>query len=230
MKDIQTLESHLGIPFTNKVLLTQAVTHRSYLNEARGDFSSNERLEFLGDAILSFLVSRKLYAEFSDLPEGELTNLRSAIVRTESLSLVSSNLHLGDFLLLSRGEEDGGGRTNPSLLADCFEAVVGAMYLDQGLDMVSAFVEKNLLVLLPEIIRTRAYKDFKSEFQEKVQERMRVSPVYKVLKEEGPDHAKLFTIGVYVGDELQGEGQGKSKQDAEQHAARLALEKWTSLQ
>ena len=226
-KSIQTLEKNLDVVFSNKELLHQALIHRSYLNEAKGTYSSNERLEFLGDAILSFLVSHHLFIEYPTFTEGELTNLRSAVVRTETLSVVSHNLNLGDFLLLSKGEEESGGRINSTLLANCFEAVVGAIFIDQGIEKTKEFIEKKLLVLLAEIIEKRTYRDFKSQFQEMVQERLRLSPLYKVMNEEGPDHAKVFHIGVYVSDELYGVGIGKSKQEAEQAAAAQGLEKWT---
>jgi ribonuclease-3 len=183
-------------------------------------------LEFLGDSILSYLVSEYLYKKFADLPEGELTNLRSSVVKTATLASIAKSLNLGDCLFLSRGEEESGGRGNPSLLADTFEALLGAIYLDLGLSAVVAVLNKFLFPLLPKIMKEKSYKDDKSTFQELVQEVTKFSPIYKVLREEGPDHAKKFTVGVYVGNNLWGEGNGKSKHEAEQVAATSALEKW----
>ncbi len=224
--NIRTLEKPLGITIGNLEIFEQAFTHRSYLNESKTKKNSNERLEFLGDAILSYVVSNYLFEHFTKLPEGELTNLRSAIVRTHTLADVAKTLKLGDFLLLSKGEEDSGGRNNPSLLADCFEAVVGALFISEGIIPTQKFVERHLLALVPDILERRTYLDYKSQFQEKVQEKMRMSPNYKVVKEIGPDHLKTFFIGAYVEKSLWGEGEGKNKQEAEQQAAKSALEKW----
>lgn len=222
MNPKKLLES-LDLEFANKHLLEEAMTHRSFLNESKTTLSSNERLEFLGDSILSFLVSSHLFKTFPDIPEGELTNLRSATVKTTTLAMVAQRLNLGAYLRLSHGEEDGGGRQNPSLLADTFEALIGALYLDRGLEVTRSFLKKHLFHLIPEIISTRAYVDFKSDFQERVQEKYRISPSYKVLKEEGPDHAKIFHVAVYINGVEHGVGSGKSKQEAEQEAARSAL-------
>ena len=226
MKDLKPLEESLKTQFVSKKLLEQALTHRSYLNESHEAHSSNERREFLGDAILSYTISDYLYREFPMYTEGELTNLRSAIVRTTTLALVAKKLNFGHYLLLSRGEEEGGGRDNPSLLADSFESISGAIFIDQGLEAATKFILENLIPLIPEIIEKRTYRDFKSQFQEKVQEILRISPTYKVMKEEGPDHSKIFHIGVYVNEELFGTGKGKSKQEAEQDAAASGLVKW----
>ncbi len=220
------LESLLGFNFKNKNILHNAFIHRSYLNEAREHLTSNERLEFLGDSILSFIVSKYLYATFPDLPEGELTSLRSAIVKTKTLSHIAKELDLGTYLNLSKGEGQSNGRQNPSLLADTFEALLGAIFLDHGLIQVEKVIDMFLLPKLSIIIAQKAYKDAKSTLQEIVQEKTRTSPVYKVLKEIGPDHAKTFTIGVYLNDKLLGTGTGKSKQEGEQMAASNALEKW----
>lgn len=222
---LDPLLKDLGISVKNKELLTQALIHRSYLNESRRKITSNERLEFLGDSILSFVVSNYLYQQFPQLKEGDLTNFRSSIVKTTTLASVAQTLKLGTYLFLSKGEEEGGGRTNPSILADTFEAVLGALYLDVGLEKTKKVIDKFLLPLLEQIIVKKLYKDAKSSLQELVQEGTKISPVYTVIKEVGPDHAKEFTVGVYVNDKLLGEGSGKSKQDAEQHAARAALEK-----
>lgn len=211
--------------FKNKSLLKEAFTHRSYLNETREKLNSNERLEFLGDAVLELLVSEHLFHRFPNFPEGRLTNLRSAIVRTESLARVARKLNLGEKLLMSKGEEEGGGRKNLSLLANCFEALLGALYLDQGINRAKEFLQATIFIYVPEIIKKRTYQDFKSYLQEKVQEKTKISPIYKVLKEGGPDHQKVFTVGVYVQGKKIGQGRGKSKQEAEQEAAKEGLEK-----
>lgn len=225
MDRYQKLFSKLNISFKEQNLVDQVFTHRSYLNEAKKQLSSNERLEFLGDSILSFLVSEYLYNNYPELPEGELTNLRSSIVKTKTLALVASELDLGNYLFLSKGEEEGDGRKNHSLLADTFEALLGAVYLSSGLNNVKSIITSFLLPKLTKIIEEKEYKDAKSSFQELVQDIYRVSPNYKVLEETGPDHSKQFTVGVYVNDTLFGKGQGKSKQEAEQVAAHVALEK-----
>lgn len=221
------LSEKLGITFKNTALIKQAFIHRSYLNEARNTRQSNERLEFLGDSILSFLVSQYLYKNYKDFTEGELTNLRSSIVKTTTLAKVAKDLKLGTLLLLSRGEEEGGGRINPSMLADTFEALLGAIFLDGGLAPVEKILNELLFPLLSRILAEKSYKDAKSIFQETVQEETKISPSYKVLSEKGPDHAKEFTVGVYVGNTLRGVGMGKSKQIAQMKAATAALEKWS---
>jgi ribonuclease III len=226
MKTLETLATALHLSFKNSELFQLAFVHRSYLNETRGQTASNERLEFLGDSILSFIVSRHLYQTYPVLAEGELTNLRSSVVKTTTLAMIAKNLHLGEYLLLSRGEEEGGGRTNPSILADVFEALLGAIVLDQGVPAAEKVIARELFPLIPIILSEKSYKDAKSSFQELVQNQTKLSPVYKVIMEEGPDHAKEFTVGVYVGNKLFGEGKGKSKQIAEQVAAARALEKW----
>lgn len=210
----------------NKPGLKLAFIHRSYLNESKTVTESNERLEFLGDSILSFLTSDFLFRSYPDLPEGELTNFRSAMVKTSTLASISKKLGLGGYLLLSKGEEEGGGRNNISILADTFEAFLGAIYIDQGLPTVKKILQSELFPILKKILEDKAYKDAKSTFQEVVQEETRISPVYKVLQEKGPDHAKEFTVGVYVGNTLWGKGTGKSKQEAETESAKAALEKW----
>ncbi len=219
------LQTKTGILFTNKTLLHHAFYHRSYLNEARHIKESNERLEFLGDAILSFLTSEYLYTQYPEFPEGILTNIRSGLVKTKSLADVSISLQLGELLFLSRGEEESGGRTNPSLLADCFEAYLGAIYLDQGIDSARKLLSEYVFPLAQKIVDTKSYIDFKSLFQEIIQQESRISPTYKVVKAEGPDHAKTFSIVVLVGETIMGEGTGKSKQEGEQAAAANALEK-----
>ncbi len=219
------LEKSLELEFRDQSLLERALTHRSYLNEnkERG-LVSNERLEFLGDAVLSVVVSNFLFHEFRESPEGELTSLRSSLVKTQTLAKVAKKLGLGEFLLLSRGEEEGGGRNNLALLGNAFEALIGAIFIDGGLEKVSAFISKNLLPLLPEIIKSKTLKDYKSLLQEELQATKKISPSYKVLETLGPAHDRIFTMAVF-GDEKLGVGSGRSKQDAEQAAAKAALEK-----
>ncbi|HUD44975.1 MAG TPA: ribonuclease III [Patescibacteria group bacterium] len=211
--------------YHNQVLFDQAFTHRSYLNEAKEKIESNERMEFLGDSILSFVVSDYLYKTYPQFDEGILTNLRSLIVNTKSLAAQSKKLEFGKLLKLSRGEEESKGRENESLLANCFESYLGGLYLDQGIEAARAFVAEQLLPQIEDYVQKKAFKDPKSMLQEYVQAQRYNSPVYKVMHEEGPPHAKIFTIGVYVNDELKGEGIGKSKQEGEEKAAEVALEK-----
>lgn len=210
--------------FKNTKLFTQAFTHRSYLNEAREKIESNERFEFLGDSIISFVVSEYLFRNYS-YDEGILTNLRSLLVNTKSLAGIALELKFGTLLRLSKGEEDSMGRQNQSILADAFEAFIGALFLDQGIEIVKSFLQKVLLIKVEALVAQKVLKDPKSLLQENVQAQKQSSPVYKVLKEEGPAHAKIFTVGVFVKDSLFGEGTGKSKQEAEENAAKAALEK-----
>lgn len=226
MQNLDTLSKILNIKFKDIGLLKNAFIHRSYLNEIRTNCSSNERLEFLGDSILSYLVSDFLYKKYPNLPEGELTNLRSSMVKTTSLAALARKLNLGKYIFLSKGEEEGGGRDNPSLLADTFEALLGAIYLDQGINKVSQILNTYLYPQITKIINNKSYKDAKSIFQELVQEKTKISPIYKVINEKGPDHLKQFTVAVFVDNNKWGEGTGKSKQIAEQNAAKDALEKW----
>lgn len=222
---LDELQQTINISFHNANLLKEAFMHRSYLNEARGIRTSNERLEFLGDAILSLLTSHFLYQTYPEFPEGTLTNIRSGLVKTTSLASVASALDLGDLLFLSHGEEASGGRKNPSLLADTFEALLGAIYLDQGLDKARAFLTTYLFPKSKEIVENKAYIDFKSLLQEIIQEESKNSPTYRVVKSEGPDHAKTFWVEVMADGKILGEGKGKSKQEAEQAAAAFTLEK-----
>ena len=211
--------------FKNKDLYEQAFIHRSYLNENKKITESNERLEFLGDSVLSFIVSQYLYKLYANFNEGNLTNLRSLLVNTKTLALTAKKLGFGNLLKLSKGEEESKGRENQSLLADCFEAFIGALFLDQGTDAVEEFLINSLLPNTEVLIKKKSLKDPKSLLQEYVQGQKHNSPVYKVIGEEGPAHAKLFTIGVYVNEELLGTGTGKSKQEAEENAAEAALSK-----
>ncbi len=206
----------------NKNLLTQAFTHRSYLNETKENVGSNERLEFLGDSIISFVVSQFLYRTYPQFNEGELTNLRSLLVNTGSLAEVAQTLDFGKLLRLSKGEEQLKGRENKSLLADSFEAFVGALFIDRGVEAITEFLAK---VLLPkaEELATKNLKDPKSLLQELIQSKGQVQLSYKVVTEEGPAHNKVFTVNVLIGDRLLGKGIGRSKQDAEKDAAENAL-------
>jgi len=222
---LSDLEQRIGILFSDKTLLAQAFVHRSHLNESKDRKQSNERLEFLGDAVLSFITSRYLYETYPDYPEGTLTNIRSTLVKTKSLGTVALELGLGNLLLLSKGEESSGGRTNESLLADSFEALLGAIFLDQGIGKATEFLTAFLLTKTEDIVRTKSYVDFKSLLQEIVQEKTKLSPLYRVIKSEGPDHNKTFWVEVLTGETVMGQGHGKSKQEAEQKAAQAALEK-----
>lgn len=226
MKEYKDKELKLGIKFQNPKILIEALTHRSYLNEtSQKGLPSNERLEFLGDSILSFVISQWLFKQFPEYPEGTLTNLRSNLVKTESLARIAKKFSLGSFLLLSKGEKESGGQNNPVLLANTLEAVVGAIFLDQGLNAVKSFIHTNFKRSLGALILKGEFKDFKSLLQEKTQVKNKLPPIYKILKESGPDHAKTFTVGVFLENKLLAKGQGKSKQEAEQKAAKLALEK-----
>lgn len=209
---------------TNPELFDQAFTHRSYLNESKTVKESNERLEFLGDSILSFVVSKHLYSVYAEYNEGILTNLRSLLVNTKSLALAAKTLEFGKYLKLSKGEEESKGRENETLLANCFEAFIGALFLDQGIKAVEDFIGEVLLPQAKDIVERKAFKDPKSLLQEYVQARKQNSPIYKVLYEEGPPHAKTFTIGAYVNQQVIGQGIGKSKQEAEENAAKEALD------
>lgn len=223
--DHSSIEANIGVTFTDKDLLTQAFIHRSYLNEhPEVKIPQNERLEFLGDAVLELVITDFLYRTYTDKAEGELTSLRSALVNTNTISSVASALSMNDFLLLSKGEAKDTGRARSFILANTFESVIGAIYLDQGYEAARGFIAKHLIPLATEILEKRLWLDPKSYFQEKSQEAYGETPTYKVLSESGPDHAKTFTVGLYVGSGLVVEGKGPSKQEAEQDAAKLGLE------
>lgn len=223
MKNTDQIEQLIGVKFRDHKLLERAFTHRSYLNEhPKLKLEHNERLEFLGDAVLELAVTRYLYDNFFN-PEGELTNWRSALVKTESLAAISAGMGLGNYLMLSRGEDKGGGRTRKTLLANVFEALLGAIYLDQGYEAAEQFVHQHVLANLEQILKSKSYIDPKSRFQELAQDQEGVTPSYKVLAESGPDHNKHFVIGVYVGRRLYGRGEGPSKQAGQQAAAADAL-------
>lgn len=219
------LQKTINVEFKDKTLLKAAFIHRSYLNEERSIKESNERLEFLGDSILSFLTSDFLYKTYPEYPEGTLTNIRSSLVKTKSLADIATQIGLGDILFLSKGEEDSGGRKNTSLLADTFEALLGAIFLDQGIEVAQTFLSTVLFPLATGIVEKKSYIDYKSLLQEIVQEQTKISPTYRVVKSEGPDHAKTFWIEAMMGEAVLGQGMGKSKQEAEQAAAYAALEK-----
>ncbi|MCA9348842.1 ribonuclease III [Candidatus Saccharibacteria bacterium] len=212
-----------GSKFTDPEIFITAFTHRSYLNEHKKSAKEhNERLEFLGDAVLELVVTEYLYAHY-DEPEGILTNWRAALVRTESISAAAHRLGFDPYLRLSRGEKRGSDRARDQIMANTFEAVIGSIYLDKGYQTAALFIETNILSTLQEILETGSWLDAKTRLQEKVQSDEGMTPVYKVLEEEGPDHEKVFTVGVYVGDKLRGEGKGPSKQIAQQEAAEKAL-------
>ncbi len=218
-------KTKLGVTFNQLDLLVTAFTHRSYVNEHKKTAREhNERLEFLGDAVLELVVTEYLYANF-DEPEGVLTNWRSALVRTESIGAAAARLDFEPLLRLSRGEKRGTARARAQILANSFEAVIGALYLDQGYDAAKAFIEKNLLVTFEEILKSGSWMDPKSRLQEVVQSQEGHTPQYRVLEETGPDHEKVFTVGVFVGSDLRGRGTGPSKQNAQVAAAEAALRK-----
>ena len=223
--DYSKLENKININFKKRDLLQIALTHRSYLNENRSyALPHNERLEFLGDAVLEVITTEYLYRNFEN-PEGELTNLRSSLVNYRLLSEIAREIGLEDFILLSRGETKDTGRARQVILANAIEALIGAIYLDQGLDKAKDFIDAFILVKLPAILKEQTYLDPKSSLQEIVQEKMSITPNYKVISESGPDHAKTFVVGVYIDDRLIGQGTGPSKQDAEVEAAKNALSK-----
>ncbi len=218
-------EERAAISFKDKNLLRQAFTHRSYINENKNTkLEHNERLEFLGDAVLELVVTDFLYKKYPGKPEGELTTYRSALVNSITLAEVASNLAMNDYLLLSKGESKDTGRARQYILANTFEAVVGALYLDQGYDEAKIFIEKYIFVFADQMITRGNLIDAKSSFQEKAQEKTGITPSYKLIRDSGPDHDKSFTVGVYIGKDQIGTGEGKSKQEAEQDAALRGLE------
>src|SRR3990172_63283 len=212
--------------FKNKNLLELALTHRSWVNENKGTRESNERLEFLGDAILEFVVSKELFKNYPDQEEGYLTALRANIVNTVSLANIAKKLEVGASLYLSKGEEEGGGRLNTSLLANTVEAIIGALFLDQGIIHASRFIKQNILSEVPNIVK-QPLKDAKSRLQELVQAMGLSTPKYEVVEESGPDHAKLFRISVVVDGKRWGEGTGKNKSEGAQEAAKKAIENYS---
>jgi len=223
MKNFSILEKKLGIKFKNKNLLKQALIHRSYLNEHPEEkLEHNERLEFLGDAVLELIVSVYLYQNYQN-PEGELTAWRASLVNANNLSNLAKNLGINDFLFLSKGEAKSTGKAREIILANTFEALIGAIYLDQGLKQAKNFIKKHLIKQLPEIIEKELYKDPKSKFQEIAQGKFKITPTYKVLKEEGPAHEKKFTVGLFLNEKFIAKGEGSSKFEAEVEAAKKGL-------
>jgi len=223
--DLSSFESICGVHFTNKDLLMQSFVHRSYLNENPSfRLDHNERLEFLGDAVLELVVTDYLYRQYSH-PEGELTMWRAALVNAKILGQIAEKLSMADYMLLSHGEKKDIGRSRPIILANAIEAFIGALYLDQGYDVTSLFIHTHIIPELPSIIDRKTYKDAKSMFQEMAQDRRGMTPHYTVLKEWGLDHDKHFRMGVFLGETQEGEGEGVSKQEAQQEAAKDALHK-----
>ena len=222
--DIPLLEQKLGVIFKNKNLLKEALTHRSYLNENPSwPLPHNERLEFLGDAVLELAVTEILFSRYPTSPEGELTSIRSALVNYQMLADIAKNMELGDYVFLSKGEAKDAGKAREVILANSFEAVLGAVYLDAGYESAKNFIEKAVMGRLDEVIEKKLYQDPKSLLQEIVQEKLRATPTYSVLSEKGPDHAKIFKVGVFFNGDLIAEGEGASKQEAEVEAAKNAL-------
>jgi ribonuclease III len=226
MSDLSSLEGRIGVVFKNKDLLQQALVHRSYLNE-HSDFylNHNERLEFLGDAVLELIVTEFLYRQYPREQEGDLTNWRASLVNAKMLATIAAEINLEDNLLLSRGEaKDKNSKARQFILADAVEALIGAIYLDQGTEKAKEFITGKIITKLDYILKNELYFDPKSKFQEIAQERFGITPHYRVLKEEGPDHAKIFDIGLYISEELIAVGHGSSKQEAEVEAAKAGLE------
>jgi len=226
-KDFSKLEKTLSIEFKNKDFLKQAVVHRSYLNE-HPDFHlhHNERLEFLGDAVLEIIVTEYLFARFPEEDEGNLTNWRASLVNAKMLAMIAGEINLEDYLYLSKGEsKDKNSKARQYILANAVEALIGGVYLDQGIEAARIFVNQRIIAKLDNILTNQLYLDPKSRFQEKAQEVYGITPHYKVLGESGPDHAKMFEVGLYVGDELVSRGRGSSKQEAQIDAAEKGINK-----
>lgn len=225
MTDFSSFEKKHNLDFKDKHLLLQAFIHRSYINENSDvPVSHNERLEFLGDAVLELVTTEELYKRFPDKPEGELTAIRAAMVNTVSISEAATTLEMNEYLLLSKGESKDKGKAREYILANTFEAMTGAIYLDAGYDKAKEFIAKALFGKIDSIVRMKLWRDAKSLVQEKAQEILSVTPRYETLEETGPDHDKNFTIGIFFDNDLVARGQGKSKQEGEQAAARAALE------
>jgi len=228
MQDISDLEKKIKVKFKNKNLLRQALVHRSYLNEHKDfELDHNERLEFLGDAVLELITTEFLYNKFSN-PEGELTNFRAALVNRKMLAKISEEIGLDEYLLMSRGESNDTGRARQYIIANALEALIGAIYLDQGYDKAKKFIENYFLCKMDDILNEKLYQDAKSRFQEEAQEKVGATPVYQVVKEWGPDHDKHFLVGVFLNDEKIAEGEGISKQAAQRKAAEegLKVKEW----
>jgi ribonuclease-3 len=222
--DIKAIQAVLEVDFADTQILLSAITHRSYLNEHReATWEHNERLEFLGDAVLELVVTDFLFKTYPDKPEGELTAIRAALVNTNSLAAASERMGINKFLLMSKGEAKDEGRARQYILANVFEACIGAIYLDQGYAVARNFIAKRLFDYTEEIIHKRLWQDAKSRFQELSQEHASITPNYETLSQEGPDHDRIFTVGVFLRQEKVAEGKGRSKQEAEQQAAQAAV-------
>ena len=224
MNSIQDFEKKIGVEFKNKDLLLLALTHRSYVNEHKDTDSHNERLEFLGDAVLELITSDYLFSTYPERTEGDLTSFRAALVRTESLADTAQEIGVGENIRLSKGEEDTGGRAKNYLLANAFEAIIGAIYLDSGYEIARDFVHTHLLKKIAHIVANRLDIDSKTKIQEVTQSKYKVTPVYEVIEEEGPDHDKRFTVVVKINGKEIGKGFGTSKQKAEEDAAKSGIE------
>ncbi len=222
--DFSEFEKIIGVDFKDKTTLRQSFTHRSYLNENRGiKGGHNERLEFLGDAVLELVITHYLFDKYPEKNEGDLTSIRSALVNAQTCAQVATDIRVNDFLLLSRGEAKDTGRARQYILANALEAIIGAIYLDLGYEMAEKFIIKYIAPLTEKIVEEELWVDAKSKFQEKAQEKVGITPTYQTLKEIGPDHDKKFTVGVFTGKTMIATGEGDSKQEAEQSAARAAL-------
>ncbi len=223
---MEELEKRISFAFKNKDILREALTHRSYLNEhPEWPLPHNERLEYLGDAVLELAVTEDLFRKFPNMPEGQLTVLRAALVNYQFLARIAEDISLGKAILMSKGERGDSSKAREVILANAMEALIGAMYVDQGFEPCRSFVREYILSHLSEILETRSYRDPKSELQEMVQDRYKVTPTYRVMEESGPAHKRIFKIGVFYGEKLVAQGEGASKQEAETEAARKALEK-----
>ncbi len=226
MPKFDEFEKKIGVSFNNKKLLEQAFTHRSFINEnKKNGLSHNERLEFLGDAVLELVVTKFLFEKYPEKNEGDLTAYRAALVNAVTLAEVSRTLEVNNYLLLSKGEAKDVGRARDAILANTFESIVGALFIDLGYDTAAKFIATYVFPLTETIVEQKLWLDAKSHFQEKAQEHAGVTPIYKTVEEVGPDHDKCFKVGVFLGSELISGGEGRSKQEAEQNAARRALEK-----
>ena len=223
-KDFTEFENIIGVEFKNKSILIQSLTHRSFLNEHRSSKAGhNERLEFLGDAVLELVVTHYLYEKYPTKTEGDMTSIRSALVNAQTCADVAKEINLNEFLLLSKGEAKDTGRARQYILANALEAVIGAIYLDRGYDFAKDFIFRFMIPMTERIVSEELWVDAKSKFQERAQDEAAITPSYKTTKEEGPDHDKKFTVGVFLKQDLVAEGVGESKQEAEQDAARRAL-------
>lgn len=222
--DLTELEKNIGVTFADRGLLMQALVHRSYLHEHPGSaVQNNERLEFLGDAVLGFVIAEHIYHRYPELSEGGMTSLRAAVVRAQMLAQLADEIHLGEYLLMSRGEESGGGRSRPAILASAFEALLGAMLIDQGFGATRDFIIAQMAGVLDTIVRDRLGHDDKSSLQEVIQGLLGITPSYRIVATTGPDHQPLFTVEVSAGEQVLGSGSGRNKREAEQAAAAEAL-------